>query len=207
VTLVPQTEADLKQLLQRVDEREKIARSHAVVYSLIPVVIAAVLLSFTTWQVYEAESKVSKAKKVLDDTQRVLHATQNALVRLNVQQPRNDVAVERPQPALEESAFGQLLRASAKEVNVSPDRPIYDFRLWVDGNADALNRIARVKYQFNHPTIKQPVQESSDRASKFSAGYRGWGCLRSVIVTFTLVDSGKNPPPVDFDMCANLHWD
>lgn len=207
---------NLAQLLQRVEERDRASRRNAILYSLIPIAVAVVLLTLTGWQVYNAEKKVADAKKELRALESQTDVLQKAITKLNYQETPSgkvisDVTNNQQQQAQPNSSFAELLRASATPVSgqeTSDQRPLYQFRLSVEGSPETLSRIARVKYQFNHPTILHPIQESSDRASNFSVGYKGWGCLRSVIVTFTLKDSAQAPPPpVAFDMCAALHWD
>jgi hypothetical protein len=103
------------------------------------------------------------------------------------------------------------LQASKTEVpgNFNPNgAQVYDFKLWVEASRETLAPITSVRYEFNHPTFppKLKVQESSNRDDGFRVGYRGWGCLRSVIVTFTLAEPKGAPPKIDFDMCAALGW-
>ena len=75
----PQTKDDLRQLLQRVEEREKTTRRNAILYSLIPVAIAAVLLTLTSWQVYKAENRVARAKTELRSLEDQKGALQDAV--------------------------------------------------------------------------------------------------------------------------------
>jgi len=83
--------------------------------------------------------------------------------------------------------------------------PAYNFRVWVDGPPEMLARIQSVQYEFNHPTFRQKLMTGRDRASGFSVGYSGWGCLSSVAVSVTLRDRNAPPPPHrDFDMCAAI---
>ena len=79
------------------------------------------------------------------------------------------------------------------------------FKIWIDGPPEALSRLQSVQYEFNHPTFRQKQMIGRDRASGFAVGYTGWGCLTSVMVTFTLRDRQAAPPPHrDFDMCAAI---
>ena len=103
------------------------------------------------------------------------------------------------------------VRASAvprRGVRTSTGDQTYDFALWIDGPDAALDRVKSVKYEFNHPTFRQKVQQSGDRASKFRVGYIGWGCLASVIVTLEPVDAGREKSAsIDFNMCGALEGD
>lgn len=88
----------------------------------------------------------------------------------------------------------------------SDGKPMFNFTLWTDGPADVLARMTSVSYDFNHPTFKNPHLVGYDREGRlpFAVSYLGWGCLRSVIVTFTLVTPQGEPPKIDFDMCSAL---
>jgi hypothetical protein len=103
------------------------------------------------------------------------------------------------------------VRASAvprRGVRTSTGDQTYDFALWIDGPDAALDRVKSVTYEFNHPTFRQKVQQSSDRAAKFRVGYVGWGCLASVIVTLEPVDAGREKSAsIDFNMCGALGGD
>lgn len=80
----------------------------------------------------------------------------------------------------------------------------YDFSLWVEVPDAKTQRITSVTYEFNHPTFPQKQQISSDAARRFQVGYRGWGCLRSVIITLKTAEGAAEK--IDFDMCKALGW-
>ena len=82
----------------------------------------------------------------------------------------------------------------------------YNFTLHVEElQPGALDRIARVGYMFNHPTFSQKDFLSNNKP--FQISYTGWGCLTSVIVTFTPKQPAKEgPEKTDFNMCADLGW-
>jgi len=82
----------------------------------------------------------------------------------------------------------------------------YRFTLHVEEfQPGALDRIASVTYTFNHPTFSQKDFLSNNKP--FQISYTGWGCLTSVIVTFTPKQPAKEgPEKTDFNMCADLRW-
>jgi hypothetical protein len=104
---------------------------------------------------------------------------------------------------------GIEIRASATETGRRVENttlPLYNFRIWVDGRPEAMRRIARVQYEFDHPTFRQRVQESSDRERRFERGYAGWGCLAAVKVTVFAADARVPAETVTFDMCAAVQY-
>jgi len=57
MSTAPHTPEDLAKLVQRVEERERTARTRAIFYSLVPIIVAVVLITVTGRQVYNAEKK------------------------------------------------------------------------------------------------------------------------------------------------------
>jgi len=210
------TQQDLLQLLQQVENRERVARRRAILYTLVPILVAAILLTITGLQVYRAEKRVTDANLEVSKLEKRKSTLEQALILTNVQYgPSGNTAIDsktKGQQENQQTPFLKQVRASSQAVagQVTPNGAlVYDFQLWVEGSTDMLARIDAVRYEFNHPTFAPAtrVQESKDRSKKFAVGYRGWGCLRSVIVTFTLVHPPQGPPPQgNFDMCAALNW-
>jgi transcription initiation factor IIF auxiliary subunit len=98
-------------------------------------------------------------------------------------------------------------QASSVEVSglkTSDGRQVFDFSLWLVVPSDDRNSIQQVSYLFNHPTFRQKTMTSADASTGFRIGYRGWGCLSSVIITITLKDGSSDK--TDFDMCKKL-WE
>jgi cell division protein FtsB len=220
------TEQELARLLHTVEERERTARQRAFLYTLLPILVGIAFLSFTAWQVVNAERRVA----VLKTQEGVLKGEKDAL--------EQSIAVLRGQVDTYAKILNQVttdvkqyggaqlqktvqqatsittevkLQASKTAVpgNFNPNgAQIYDFKLWVDASRETLARISSVRYEFNHPTFppKLRVQESSNRDDGFPVSYRGWGCLSSVIVTFNIAEPKGPPPKIDFDMCAALRW-
>jgi hypothetical protein len=111
-------------------------------------------------------------------------------------------------PTVPETPITALVypRADRRETSGKmPDgRPLYEFSAWIEGPENVLGRITSVQYEFNHPTFRNPVMRSTNRGDGFRVRYTGWGCLASVIVTFTLKDPKAESPRLDFDMCAAI---
>jgi energy-coupling factor transporter ATP-binding protein EcfA2 len=100
---------------------------------------------------------------------------------------------------------GVEIRASSESTGGVVEKttlPLYQFKIWLDGPAEALARIKAVQYEFDHPTFREKTQLSEDRRNRFERGYRGWGCLASVRVTVFPVAASGSPESVNFDMCA-----
>jgi len=58
---------DLQSLLNRAAQEERLARKRAIVYSLIPVVAAAILIGFTGWRVRRAQNDLAKVNLAIND--------------------------------------------------------------------------------------------------------------------------------------------
>lgn len=219
MSTAPHTPEDLAKLLQRVEERERTARRRAIFYSLVPIIVAVVLITVTGRQVYNAEKKVAAKRTELESLQGKIDTLTGAIDRLNVVRgPGGKVEEATPEKSGPTPPASQVppitaevkIRASADEEKgkvTANGSQLYKIRLWVEGSPETLARIASVQYEFNNPTFRQKMRESSDRQDKFFIEYTGWGCLSSVIVTFKLVNPPPGPPAqTDFDMCAALGW-
>ena len=97
-------------------------------------------------------------------------------------------------------------QASSLEVSgqTTGGKQVFDFSVWLNVPAEDRNSIEKVSYLFNHPTFRQNTMISSDASTGFRIGYRGWGCLSSVIITISLKDGSSDK--IDFDMCKKL-WE
>jgi energy-coupling factor transporter ATP-binding protein EcfA2 len=101
---------------------------------------------------------------------------------------------------------GLEIRASAEQtkgVVKDTSLPVYQFKIWLEGPPDALAKVTSVQYEFDHPSFRDKIQRSQDRANRFEQGYLGWGCLSSVKVTVT---GQARQATVDFDMCAAVQF-
>ena len=219
MSTAPHTPEDLAKLVQRVEERERTARTRAIFYSLVPIIVAVVLITVTGRQVYNAEKKVAAKRTELESLEGKIDTLTGAIESLNVVRgPGGKIVGGTPQksgPTPQASQVAPIttevkVRASADEQKgkvTANGSQLYDMRLWVEASPETLARIAAVQYEFNNPTFRQKMRESSDRQDKFFIEYTGWGCLSSVIVTFKLVNPPPGPPAqTDFDMCAALGW-
>ena len=81
---------------------------------------------------------------------------------------------------------------------------IFDFFVSVKVPPKLVSQIDSVQYEFNHPTFRKTLFQSRDPSSFYQVGYKGWGCLDSVIITFNLKEPSLGTPTMDFDMCAAL---
>lgn len=79
---------------------------------------------------------------------------------------------------------------------------IYNFSLWIDLPEERKSEIEKVRYEFNHPTFKDKINESVNPGDGFRIGYQGWGCLTRVIIT--MYPREGEPINIDFDMCRAL---
>lgn len=108
--------------------------------------------------------------------------------------------------AVRVTPFNQVyeLRATAIATGrtLSGGDPEYRFSIFINSPRQTLDTIERVTYHMEHSTFKQKDYASSDPASRFAAGYTGWGCLSSVKVV-VLLKSGVAQQQ-DFNMCRSL---
>lgn len=95
------------------------------------------------------------------------------------------------------------LKATAKATDrITSAGPGYNFVIFVNAPEETLRGIERVRYHFDHPSFRQKIQDSSDRADRFAVRYFGWGCLTSVPATLYLTDGEVKE--IDFNMCQSL---
>lgn len=144
-------------------------------------------------------------------TSRQVQAKQNLTLRDSLRQIESTVKrAEAPDLAYTVNRLTPISalvtpRAQEKLISglvTSDGKQIYDFSLWLDIPDQEKAKIQEVSYEFNHPTFRQPRQVSSEPSTGFRVGYRGWGCLSSVIITIRPREG--EPEKIDFDMCRAL---
>jgi hypothetical protein len=69
-------EKNLLQLLQRAQERERISRRRALIFTLIPLAVGIFFLMFTSWKVIQAQTEVSLANQTATEAQNTLEGVQ-----------------------------------------------------------------------------------------------------------------------------------
>jgi energy-coupling factor transporter ATP-binding protein EcfA2 len=161
------------------------------------------------------EMKLQTAKRVIQATKANIGSPVSAEIRPDVAQQaaRPAPSAAPPEGAGSSTVPGLLegiqIRASSTNTGrLLPNStlPLYDFKIWLEGAPDALGRVRRVQYEFDHPTFRDKVQQSTDRSNRFTRGYAGWGCLSAVKVTVFAVDSKVPSESVTFDMCAAVQY-
>jgi hypothetical protein len=58
-------EEDLQSLMQKVERRERTARKRAIIYSLVPIILAVVLLSYTSYRIIKAQKEYATINQKL----------------------------------------------------------------------------------------------------------------------------------------------
>ena len=81
-------------------------------------------------------------------------------------------------------------------------RPVYDFSLWITSSNFTLNKIRKVKYEFNHNTFILKNRESNDKSNGFAVNYRGWGCLK--LVKINIEFNNGDIESIYYKMCEEL---
>ena len=62
-------------------------------------------------------------------------------------------------------------------------REHYHIRIWIEGTPEELNRIQRVEYLL-HPSFRQPLRRSDDRAKGFPITIWTWGMFSIKITAY-----------------------
>jgi hypothetical protein len=102
-------------------------------------------------------------------------------------------------PIVLSAAADIIPRASYQER--SGEKNSYDFSLWLDVPEDQRQKIKSVTYVLNHPTFAQKEYASSKSEDGFRVGYRGWGCLNTVLIRIERQGAGSQ---ITFRMCDEL---
>jgi hypothetical protein len=79
------SDEQIRSLVQRADQRERAARKRAIIYSLVPIVLAALLLWFASWLIQRTTRELDVVNDQLDDSQQELAAVNTQLTQANVQ--------------------------------------------------------------------------------------------------------------------------
>ncbi len=72
-------ERKLQSLLEQIETRERSARRRSLLYTLVPVLVAAILIVFTVWQVGQANLQLAAARRQLAASQSQLAAVNGSL--------------------------------------------------------------------------------------------------------------------------------
>ncbi|MGE5206231.1 MAG: pYEATS domain-containing protein [Chlamydiota bacterium] len=183
-------------------ERLAKASRRAAVVSLSGVLIVVLSLVYSTYRLAALRTEIGELQQKRTDLKKDVATLQGQLTEIKASIQGLTYANVTPQNEVFQ------LKASARAlpgVKTPDGRPVYKFRVYVDGSASVLESIARVAYDFNHPTFRQPHVESTDRSNSFMVQYTGWGCLTEVDVTVYL-QNGKSQS-IGFDMCKSLGAD
>lgn len=193
-------------------QREKSARRKAVLYTLLPIVVAILLVVWTgrylflaredirvaERRVAELQDEIAKKHRAVDDLSRKVDEKRKEFDQLKINVEK--LYSVRVTPANEVYE----LKATAKAIGLksASGMPIYDFTIYVNAAPDVLNKIHKVIYTFDHPTFHDKHHVAESAKSHFQTGYQGWGCLTQVGVEIELV--GGNKTHLDFNMCKSL---
>ena len=78
---------------------------------------------------------------------------------------------------------------------------MFNFNVWIEGPSDATSRIASVDYFFDHPSFATK-HFGSDVDPDFLRGFKGWGCLSTIVVTIRWKSGIQSSLP--FNQCQAL---
>jgi multidrug efflux pump subunit AcrA (membrane-fusion protein) len=96
-------EEQLQTFVEQKQERERTARVRTALYSFIPVVLAAALLAFTTWQIGQASRQLSIVNTDLTRSQMDLEASQARLQQADADLTRSQKDLETSQARLQQA--------------------------------------------------------------------------------------------------------
>jgi len=96
------SEEQLQSLVKSAEERESIARRRAALYSLIPIVLASLLLWFTGWQIKQANQELTTAKNELQSS-----LQEQAATNMQLEQTRQEFEQTRQELETANSQLGQ----------------------------------------------------------------------------------------------------
>ena len=93
---------------------------------------------------------------------------------------------------LELASSPEAIVAQTKSVKLdgitNKGRQIYDYSIWLQTPILLKDRIEKVDYFFDHPSMLKKHRESKESSNGYSVSYRGWGCLEPVLITVHLTD-------------------
>lgn len=106
----------LRLLLEKAEERERTARRRAVYYSLIPIVLAGLLLGVTAWQVRNAQQQLAAAKKDLAETTMATQRLKEELKSVNqeLEEAQKAVTISKQDLAATKARLEQAERNTAR---------------------------------------------------------------------------------------------
>lgn len=108
------SDEQIRSLVQRADQRERAARRRAILYSLIPIALAALLLWFTSWLVQRTTRELDVVNEQLDTSQQELTTVNTQLTQANAQ-----VSGARQELT---AAEGQLAQADAEITTLETEK-------------------------------------------------------------------------------------
>ena len=83
--MITHSEEQLQSLVQKAEEQEQSARRRAALYSLIPIVLAGLLILFTGWQIRQANQELAMVNVKLQTSQQQLVSVNEQLVETQEQ--------------------------------------------------------------------------------------------------------------------------
>ncbi len=97
------SEKQLQSLVNHAEERERTARRRAIVYSLIPILLAGLLLVFTAWQLGQMNRRLSVVNTALQVTERNLASVELDLATAQEQVKQSQQELEDSNQALDKA--------------------------------------------------------------------------------------------------------
>lgn len=149
------------------------------------IIVSSLIFSYT--QIREKEARVNELTELEDQLAKKIEE-QEALIK-EYEWASSPLAI-----------MAQTKAITLNGIRDPQGRQVYDFSIWLQVPVLLKDKIVKVSYYFDHPTMIKKNRESQEAANGYSVSYRGWGCLSSVIITVSLTDGTIHK--LDFNQCT-----
>lgn len=135
--------------------------------TLMGFVIIVSSLAFSYSQIKEKEIRLNKLTKIEKELESKIK--------------RQELRIQELEWASSPKAIIAQTKAVKLDGVTDPNgRQIYDFSIWLQVPVMLRDKITRVEYSFDHPSMIKKTRESSEISNGYSVSYRGWGCLTAI---------------------------
>jgi len=175
---------------------------------LLVVVLATLILGgYALFSLYselrtERQQSHKRISELSTEVEQYKYALRNVTPDLSASQ--KETLSKSAQAALLQSKV--QVKAACEDLNAksSNDLELYNFTFWLADIDDVFRHIKSVDYYLDHPSFTQKDLVSTDASTNFKKGYKGWGCLDSVLVKISFDDPTLRAAPIDFNQCKAL---
>jgi len=101
VNVTMATEEQLQSLVKKAEERERVARRRSFIYSLIPIILAGLFITFTGWQIQKKKQELDSVQKLLAQAEQQVNFLKNEAERYRREAAESKKRVEELNKSLE----------------------------------------------------------------------------------------------------------